>query len=126
MRNYDDEVLLFFPDVEKNRPVNSKKTTPAVFEKSIEDIREEDVAPDRLYLRHHRIPQGIAAHPQKTCCPWALNLNQVDTKYESDEFVSFLPLPWIGEQMMSVASSLAIGFTINFPEETGNRHGRYL
>jgi long-chain acyl-CoA synthetase len=28
-----------------------------------------------------------------------------------------LPLPWIGEQMMSVATALAIGFTVNFPEE---------
>ncbi|HXM71465.1 MAG TPA: AMP-binding protein, partial [Thermoanaerobaculia bacterium] len=34
-----------------------------------------------------------------------------------DEFVSFLPLAWIGEQMMSLASSLALGFTVNFPEE---------
>ena len=36
---------------------------------------------------------------------------------KDDEFVSFLPLPWIGEQMMAVGSSLAFGFTVNFPEE---------
>ena len=47
----------------------------------------------------------------------AMNLNAVDVKLPDDEFVSFLPLPWIGEQMMTVASSLAIGFTVNFPEE---------
>jgi len=47
----------------------------------------------------------------------ALNLHAVDPKRESDEFVSFLPLPWIGEQMMAVSSALAIGFTVNFPEE---------
>jgi long-chain acyl-CoA synthetase len=47
----------------------------------------------------------------------ALSLNQVDRKQEKDEFVSFLPLAWIGEQMMSVATALAIGFTVNFPEE---------
>jgi long-chain acyl-CoA synthetase len=47
----------------------------------------------------------------------ALSLNQVDRKLEKDEFVSFLPLAWIGEQMMSVATALAIGFTVNFPEE---------
>src|SRR5207237_8159704 len=27
------------------------------------------------------------------------------------------PLAWIGEQMMSVATALSFGFTINFPEE---------
>src|SRR5207237_1775043 len=47
----------------------------------------------------------------------ALSLHQVDPRRQSDEFVSFLPLAWIGEQMMSLATALAIGFTINFPEE---------
>ena len=47
----------------------------------------------------------------------ALALHQVDPKREGDEFVSFLPLAWIGEQMMSLSSALAIGFTVNFPEE---------
>jgi long-chain acyl-CoA synthetase len=47
----------------------------------------------------------------------AMNLHQVDPRRPTDEFVSFLPLAWIGEQMMSVATALAIGFTINFPEE---------
>jgi long-chain acyl-CoA synthetase len=46
----------------------------------------------------------------------AANLGEVDPKRESDEFVSFLPLPWIGEQMMGVASALLYGFTVNFPE----------
>src|SRR4051812_744878 len=47
----------------------------------------------------------------------ALSLHEVDPRRPEDEFVSFLPLAWIGEQMMSVATALAIGFAINFPEE---------
>ncbi len=47
----------------------------------------------------------------------ANNLGAVDPKYASDEFVSFLPLAWIGEQMMAAASSLLFGFCVNFPEE---------
>ena len=35
-----------------------------------------------------------------------------------DEFVSFLPMAWIGEQMVGVASAMLAGFTVNFPEET--------
>jgi len=45
------------------------------------------------------------------------SLIQVDPKHPDDEFLSFLPLPWIGEQMMCVASALLVGFTVNFPEE---------
>lgn len=47
----------------------------------------------------------------------AANLGAVDPKNASDEFVSFLPLAWMGEQMMAVASALLFGFTVNFPEE---------
>jgi long-chain acyl-CoA synthetase len=47
----------------------------------------------------------------------ALSLDEVDPKRPTDEFVSFLPLAWIGEQMMSLSSALAKGFTVNFPEE---------
>jgi long-chain acyl-CoA synthetase len=47
----------------------------------------------------------------------AHNLGQVDPKRQGDEFVSFLPLAWMGEQMMAVASALLYGFCVNFPEE---------
>jgi long-chain acyl-CoA synthetase len=47
----------------------------------------------------------------------AMNLHEVDPKRPEDEFVSFLPLAWIGEQMMSLSTALAVGFTVNFPEE---------
>jgi long-chain acyl-CoA synthetase len=47
----------------------------------------------------------------------AHNLGLADPKYPTDEFVSFLPLAWMGEQMMAVASALMFGFCVNFPEE---------
>ncbi len=47
----------------------------------------------------------------------ACNLGQVDPKRDTDEFVSFLPLAWMGEQMMAVASALLFGFSVNFPED---------
>jgi len=46
----------------------------------------------------------------------AHNLGLADPKHATDEFVSFLPLAWIGEQMMGVASALLFGFCVNFPE----------
>lgn len=36
---------------------------------------------------------------------------------ERDEFLSFLPFAWIGEQMISLSLHQLVGFTVNFPEE---------
>ena len=52
----------------------------------------------------------------KNLISMATNLGKFDPKYDTDEFVSFLPLPWVGEQMMAVASGLLFGLTVNFPE----------
>ncbi len=59
----------------------------------------------------------LAVLSHKNLLAMADNLGKVDPKYGKDEFVSFLPLAWMGEQMMAVASSLLFGFTVNFPEE---------
>jgi long-chain acyl-CoA synthetase len=45
------------------------------------------------------------------------NLMSVDPCYDTDDFVSYLPFAWIGEQMMSISCGLQIGYTLNFPEE---------
>ncbi|KUJ96902.1 MAG: long-chain acyl-CoA synthetase [Desulfonauticus sp.] len=58
---------------------------------------------------------AMLSHQNLLSMAW--NLGLVDPKYPSDEFVSFLPLAWMGEQMMSVASALLFGFCVNFPEE---------
>lgn len=40
-------------------------------------------------------------------------LDPIDPK---DEFLSFLPLAWIGEQMIALACALQAGFALSFPE----------
>jgi long-chain acyl-CoA synthetase len=47
----------------------------------------------------------------------SLALNDADPKKALDEFVSLLPLAWFGEQLMSVAAPLVVGYTVNFPEK---------
>ncbi|MEW6049111.1 MAG: AMP-binding protein, partial [Bacillota bacterium] len=36
---------------------------------------------------------------------------------QTDQHFSFLPLAWIGEQMMAVAAGLVVGFAVNCPEQ---------
>ena len=45
-----------------------------------------------------------------------IQISSVDTLEETDEYVSFLPFAWIGEQMNSFGVAMAAGITINFPE----------
>ncbi|MEN0067277.1 MAG: AMP-binding protein [Myxococcota bacterium] len=45
-------------------------------------------------------------------------LMDVDPLKPRDDFVSVLPLAWIGEQMMAVACGLSVGFPLSFAEGT--------
>lgn len=115
MRNYNYPFLLYFYDVEE-RGRAYEKEHPGLFEQMVESIREDDLALLCYTSGTTGFPKGsLLTH--KNLLSMAVNLHKVDPKYETDEFVSFLPLPWIGEQMMAVSSALAIGFTVNFPEE---------
>ena len=115
MRHYGDEELIYFLDVEE---IGRKyeREHPGEFEEGLQTLEDTDVALISYTSGTTGFPKGsLLTH--RNMLKMALNLHAVDPKYESDEFVSFLPLPWIGEQMMAVSSALAIGFTVNFPEE---------
>ncbi|MGH3714754.1 MAG: AMP-binding protein [Micromonosporaceae bacterium] len=47
----------------------------------------------------------------------AEHLTTVDTIKPGYRYVSFLPLAWIGEQMLGVACGLSAGLTLSFPED---------
>ena len=47
----------------------------------------------------------------------AASVMRRDAMHETDNTVSFLPLAWVGEQLMSVALGLCAGATVNFPEK---------
>ena len=45
-----------------------------------------------------------------------IQITRVDKLEKTDEYLSFLPFAWIGEQMNSFGVAMATGITINFPE----------
>ncbi|GAB3687794.1 long-chain fatty acid--CoA ligase [Nocardiopsis oceani] len=51
----------------------------------------------------------------------AANLTAVDPITARYRYVSFLPLAWIGEQMLAVACGLSTGMALSFPEEAGTQ-----
>jgi len=114
MRKYDDPRLISFPEVEAlGREYEAAH--PGAYEALVNATGAEDPA-------QICITSGTTGHPKlavlshRNMISMARNLGLVDPKRETDEFVSFLPLPWVGEQMMSVASGLLFGFTVSFPE----------
>ena len=114
MSKYDSDLLAYFPDVmEMGREY--EKSHPGQFEKNVENTKSEDVAWICTTSGTTGFPK-LAMLTHKNLISMATNLGKFDPKYDSDEFVSFLPLPWVGEQMMAVASGLLFGLTVNFPE----------
>jgi len=115
LRNYTEDFLMHFTEVEAlGRKYD--EAHPGWWEQRLAEGKGSDLAilsttsgttgnPKLAMLTHHNL------------LSMGHNLMQVDPLKPDDEFVSFLPLAWIGEQMMALACGLQIGFTINFPEE---------
>jgi len=115
LRNYTEDFLIYFSDVQEIGR-QFEKENPGWWEERVAGGSAADIAilsttsgttghPKLAVLTHHNLVS------------MGRNLMNVDPIDPSDEFVSFLPLAWIGEQMMSLACGLQLGFTINFPEE---------
>jgi long-chain acyl-CoA synthetase len=115
MRTYDEPKLLYFPDVEEMGR-SYEEEHPGFYESQVAATNENDVAAICTTSGTTGTPK-LSMLSHKNMVRMAHNLGEVDKKYETDEFVSFLPLPWIGEQMMAISSALLFGFTVNFPEK---------
>ncbi len=61
------------------------------------------------------LPKG-AMMSHRNYINMGIQITKVDPLEPDDEYVSFLPFAWIGEQMNSFGVALATGITINFPE----------
>ncbi len=115
MRHYNDDLLIYFPDFcEEGRKYGD--IHKGVFEQHIGNLSENHTAQICTTSGTTGVPK-LAMLSHRNLITMAKNLGTVDPKYPTDEFVSFLPLSWVGEQMMAVASALFFGFTVNFPEE---------
>ena len=114
MSKYRSDLLAYFPDViEMGKEY--EKSHPGQFERNVENTRSDDVAWICTTSGTTGFPK-LAMLTHRNLISMATNLGKFDPKYDTDEFVSFLPLPWVGEQMMAMASGLLFGLTVNFPE----------
>ena len=112
LRSYPHEVLMGFPEVEEL----GRRQDPERFRRAVASTKPDDIALLSTTSGTTGKPK-LAMLTHRNLITMAESLQATDEMLEADEFVSFLPLAWIGEQMTSVACGLLVGFAVNFPEE---------
>ncbi len=117
LRNYTEEYLLFFPDVEKMGAEYEGKH-PYEYSERVSAGKADDIAILSTTSGTTGNPK-LAMISHRNLISMGRNLLALDPLGPEDRFVSFLPLAWIGEQMMSVACFLQGGFPLHFPESPG-------
>jgi long-chain acyl-CoA synthetase len=115
LRNYDDPMLISLEEVMKLGR-EKEKEEPDLFMKLVNEGKGDDVCLLFYTSGTTAKPKG-ALLTHYNMLTMGNNLMSVDPCQSSDDFVSYLPFAWIGEQMMSISCGLQVGFTINFPEE---------
>ncbi len=115
MRNYDDPLLIFFKDVQ-GLGMSLAEKEPNLFDRMIDSLSAEDVGWIGYTSGTTGLPKGSMITHRNMVSAGIL-LDEVDKAKETDNYVSFLPIPWIGEQHYAIYWSLVSGFTVNFPEK---------
>ncbi len=114
---YEAPGLLSFPHLER-RGRDRERAMPHEYDSVLSAIRPEDTALLCTTSGTTSKPK-LAMLSHENLLSMAEQMQDVDPMSAADEFVSFLPLAWIGEQMITLSRQLIVGFPVNFPEEPG-------
>ncbi len=114
LRHYDDPMLMSLEEVMR---IGREKDAedPGLFDRLVEKGKGDDVCLLFYTSGTTAKPKG-ALLTHYNMLTMGRNLMRVDPCSPDDDFVSYLPFAWIGEQMMSISCGLQV-YTLNFPEE---------
>ena len=93
----------------------SHKKNPELFDTLVDQGHPDDVCHLCLTSGTTGMPKGTMM-THRNYINMGVQITKVDPLEPDDEYVSFLPFAWIGEQMNSFGIAMATGITINFPE----------
>jgi len=115
MRNYHQEYLISIKKVQElGKELDEKE--PDLFDNMCNQGQGDDICLLFYTSGTTALPKG-ALLSHWNMLTMGQNLMAVDPCYDTDDFVSYLPFAWIGEQMMSISCGLQVAYTLNFPEE---------
>ena len=115
MRGYRSDDWFMFIDDLYEIGEQAHQDNPQHFDMLVDQGQPDDVCHFCLTSGTTGLPKG-AMLTHRNYINMGIQLTKVDPLNEGDEYVSFLPFAWIGEQMNSFGVALATGITINFPE----------
>ncbi len=114
MRHYKQDCLISLREVQQlGRELEKEK--PTLFDELIQKGHGEEIALLFYTSGTTALPKG-ALLSHHNMLSMGRHLMEIDPCRETDDYVSYLPFAWIGEQMMSISCGLQIGYTLNFPE----------
>jgi long-chain acyl-CoA synthetase len=115
LEHYGLDVLLEFGQVER-RGEEFERSHPGWIDEQIERGTPADVAILCTTSGTTSKPK-LAMLTHANLLSMGRSLMEVDPIRRDDEYVSFLPLAWIGEQMLALVCGLQVGFALSFPED---------
>lgn len=119
LETYDEPWLQEFSAIEQ-RGREWGKDRAGWFEDQVDQGQSDDIAVVCTTSGTTSRPKlGQLTH--RNLLSMADNLTSLDPLGPKDRFVSFLPLAWIGEQMIAVACGLSRGMTLSFPEDASTQ-----
>ncbi|MBF0390164.1 MAG: AMP-binding protein [Desulfamplus sp.] len=115
MRSYKSD--LWFISIDELYEIGDQihKKEPKLFDSLVDESRPDDVCHLCLTSGTTGVPKGTMM-THRNYINMGVQITKVDPLKPTDEYVSFLPFAWIGEQMNSFGIAMATGITINFPE----------
>ena len=115
MRGYrSDDFFIFIEDIYRAGDALHERK-PDMFNALMDQGKPDDVCHLCLTSGTTGLSKGTML-THRNYISMGLQLTEADPLENTDEYVSFLPFAWIGEQMNSFGVAMAIGITINFPE----------
>ena len=114
MRHYNHPKLVFWDDLMTEAEKLLEKENDFLHKK-IEEISGDNIAIIAYSAGATGDPKGIML-THTNLITAAKNLIEIDHMTEKDDYLSFLPLAWIHEQVMTVVIPLHTGNIVNFPE----------
>lgn len=115
LHGYEAPGLVPFEDAEA-LGAEAHARSPDAFARKLAAVKPDDIALLCTTSGTTSRPK-LAMLSHANLVAMADQLQQADPMTPDDDFVSFLPLAWMGEQMISVFAALTVGFVVNFPEE---------